>query len=280
MQNSLIRSLALLGLATLVILNPFDLALASNAPSGYHWARKQTQFTLEIGDNVNDEWDALLKQAIAEWSDSGTVTMKEIKGSTNPQKCTPTDGVVEVCNWPYGTQEGWLGLTRLYFDDAGDHIESVTVQWNDSFFDQQGGQYNNDAARQHTACHEMGHSMGLGHVTTNSCMNPSQDAVFHNLTPINKDFQTLAQLYDHKDSTVTVAGPQKPPKHDKGDKKKHHKHKKQHDKTDKGQPESDDFFAPTSLPAVPGGLSGSDTEIVQTLDNGRKVVSYITWADG
>jgi len=278
MLGLVLRSLLWLGLALVIACNPFDLALASNAPGGYHWARKQTQFTLQIGDNVDGDWDALVKQATSEWSESGTVTMNEVKGSTNLDKCTPTTGIVEVCNGQYGTEKGWLGLTQLYFDDAGDHIESVTVQFNDSFFNQSGGQYDDPAARQHTACHELGHSMGLGHVNTDSCMNDSQDAVFHNLTPINKDFQTLAQTYDHKDSTVTVGGPQKSPKHDDGDKKKHHKHKK-NDKSNKDQPSNSDFFSPTNLPTVPSGLAGSDTELVQTLDNGRKVVTFITWAD-
>lgn len=277
MFRLVLRSSFWLGLSLTIACNPFDLALASNAPGGYHWARKQTQFTLDIGDNVDGDWDALLKQAISAWSDSGTVTMKEIKGATNPDKCTPTTGIVEVCNGEYGTEKGWLGLTQLYFDDAGDHIESVTVQFNDSFFNQSGGQFNDPAARQHTACHELGHSAGLEHVNTDSCMNDSQNAIFHNLTPINKDFQTLAQTYDHKDSTVTVGGPKQKPKHDDGDKKKHHKHKKQDRKA--GQTRAGtDFFSPTSLPSVPSGLSGSDTEIVQTLDNGRKVVSFITWA--
>jgi hypothetical protein len=273
-----LRSLFWFGLSLLIAFPPIDLALAGDTPNGYHWARKQTQFTLEIGDNVSGDWDSLLKQAISEWSDSGTVTMREIKGSTDPQKCAPTDGIVEVCNGDYGTQKGWLGLTQLYFDNSGDHIESVTVQWNDSFFNQSGGQYNDPAARQHTACHELGHSTGLGHANTDSCMNDSQNAVFHNLKPINKDFQTLAQTYAHQDSTVTVAGPQKKPKNDKGDKKKHHKHKKHDGKSGKGRAENDGFFSPTSLPAVPSGLTEGDTEMVQTLDNGQKVVSFITWA--
>lgn len=278
MLGLVLRSFLWLGITLVIACNPYDLALASNAPSGYHWARKQTQFTLEVGDDVDGGWDDLLRQAIAAWNDNGTVTLKEIHGSTNPQKCSPTTGIVEVCNGQYGTDKGWLGLTQLYFDDAGDHIESVTVQFNDSFFNQSDGQYNDPAARQHTACHELGHSMGLDHANTDSCMNDSQNAVFHNVTPINKDFQTLGQTYDHKDSTVTVAGPQKKPKHDSGN-KKHHKHKKQNGKVGKGRSASNDFFSPTSLPSVPSGLSGSDTEIVQTLDTGQKVVTFITWAD-
>jgi hypothetical protein len=266
------RSLLWLGLTLVIVFNPVDLALASNAPSGYHWARKQPQFTLEVGDNVDGDWDALLKQAISEWSESGTVTMKEIKGSTNPQKCSPTTGIVEVCNGQYGTDNGWLGLTQLYFDDAGDHVESVTVQFNDSFFNQSDGQYNDPAARQHTACHELGHSTGLGHVNTDSCMNDSQNAVFNNVQPMNKDYQQLSSIYHHKDSTTTVDGSQKKEK-DKDKKKKKHK-KRQGNATKEGG-----FFAPTSLPSVPSGLTGSETVTVQTLDNGQKVVSYITWAE-
>ena len=255
-------------------------ALAGDTPSGYHWARKQFQFTLMVGDDVSNGWDSRLRQAIDEWNENDTVTLKEVKGSTNPQRCSPTDGMVEVCNGNYGTQDGWLGLTRLYFNDAGDHIESVTVQLNDSFFDQNGGHYNSEAARRHTVCHELGHSMGLDHVGTNSCLNPSEDSVFHNLTPINKDFHTLAKIYDHKDSTTTVAGKQKKAKDKSGKgKHKHHKHKKGSQTTShRGQTKREGFFSPTALPAVPSGLNGSDTEIVQRLEDGSKVVSFITWA--
>jgi predicted Zn-dependent protease len=268
-----------LGLSLLVVSEPLGLALASSAQSGSHWARKQTPFTLEVGDNVDGVWDSLLPQAIAQWNQSGTVNLSEINGSTDPQSCTPRRGVVEVCSGQYGTQDGWLGLTRVFMNAAGNHIDAVTVQFNDSFFDQSGGQYNNSGARQHTACHEMGHSLGLDHVNTDSCMNNSQSAIFKNVTPVSSDFQTLAQTYSHRDSSVTVGGEGKKPKHKGGNKKNHHKRKGHHKQPISGQSANDDFFAPTSLPAVPGGLSGSDTQIVQTLENGRKVVTFVSWAD-
>jgi hypothetical protein len=245
---------------------------------------------LEVGDNVAGGWDALLQQAISEWNKNGTVTLKEIAGETNPQDCTPTTGIVEVCNGDYGMSTGWLGLTQLFFNDAGDHIAAVTVKFNDSFFNQSNGPYNTPAARQHTACHELGHSTGLGHVNTASCMNDSQDAVFHNLTPIKQDFQTLAQTYNHSDSTVTVAGSQKTPKQSSGgNKKKHsgrnkkhrnHNHRQQGTKSTNVRRENGDFFSPTSLPAVPSGLTRSETEVVQPLATGGKVVTFITWANG
>jgi len=275
-----------LGLAALVAMGPPPSIQAGPTPSGYHWARQQTTFTLRVGDNVSGGWDGRLQQAISDWNANGTVTLKEVAGSSGPQSCPATNGMVEVCNGQYGTQVGWLGLTRLFFNDAGDHIASVTIQLNDSFFDQSNGQYNTEAARRHTICHELGHSMGLGHVNTDSCMNDSQQGVFNNLMPISKDFTTLANLYDHIDSTTTVAGSQGSSKHtrDKNGKKHHKKHdhrgddKTQHKHAHHQRAGSESFFAPTELPMVPSGLTGSDTVIVQTLDDGQTVVTFITWA--
>jgi predicted Zn-dependent protease len=264
--RKLARDITFCAIAVALLMSPLVQAQASDAPQNYHWARKELQFTVMAGDNVDGQWNDLLREAVSNWDKSDTVTIKQVAGGTNAQECRPTDGRIEVCSWRYGTQEGWL-----YFDQAGDHIDSVTVQFNDSFFDQSNGQYNTVTARQHTVCHEMGHSIGLDHVDTNSCMNDSQNAVFNNLTPNNKDYQQLASIYNHKDSTTTVDGPQKKDK--KKDKKKK-KHKKRQDETSK----EGGFFSPTSLPSVPSGLAGSETVTVQTLDNGQKVVSYITWA--
>ncbi|MGH8009413.1 MAG: hypothetical protein ACREQ3_20675, partial [Candidatus Binatia bacterium] len=212
---------------------------------------------------------------------------------------------VQACTWHYGTQQGWLGLTRLYFNNGGDHVEAATVQMNDSFFDGN-GQYNSDAARRHTLCHELGHTPGLDHVSTNSCMNDSQQAVFNNTQPNNRDFRDLERIYGHKDSTSTVAGKQKKQKN-KGKKDRKRKQKdKDKDKKDrkdrdrdhnrdrdrdrdkkrdrdrkrdrKDRAGSESFFDPTSLPSVPSGLDETETVTVERLDDGRKVVSFITWA--
>jgi hypothetical protein len=242
---------------------------------GFHWARKSSQFTLQVGSNLDGPWPSILKQVVADWNKNETVTFRIVGGGTGPQECRPVTGRVEVCNWRYGTQEGWLGLTRLYFNDRGDHIDAATVQMNDSFFDTN-SQYNNDAARRHTMCHELGHTPGLDHVGTNSCMNDSQVAVFNNLHPINKDFNQLARIYSHKDSTTTVAGAQK-----KDKKKKSGKKSKRKSKRDRRQSRADSegFFSPTSLPAVPSGLTGSETMIGESTEDGHKVVTFITWAD-
>src|SRR5215208_1097856 len=140
-------------LAPLAIVAP----TAASETGGFHWARKSPQFTLQVGSDLDGPWPSILKQAVTDWNKSETVTLRIVAGGTGAQECHPVTGRVEVCNWRYGTQEGWLGLTRLYFDDRGDHIEAATVQMNDSFFET-ASEYNNDAARQHTMCHELGHT--------------------------------------------------------------------------------------------------------------------------
>ena len=265
--------------------------VASRTPTSFHWARKASQFTLQVGDNVDGGWNSLLTRVVADWNKGDTVTFRVVGGSSGGQECRERQGTVQVCNKPYGTQEGWLGLTRLYFNDRGDHVDAATVMMNDSFLNVGNSQYNSEAARRHTLCHELGHTPGLDHVSSKSCMNDSQQAVFNNVTPINKDFRQLERIYQHKDSNTTVAGKQKAKK--KKNKKQESKDrdgKKQRDRDDRkrdrerdrdrrGRAESEGFFDPTSLPAVPSGADADETVMVEMLDDGRTVVTFITWAD-
>ncbi|MGH2617674.1 MAG: hypothetical protein ACRDJC_20770, partial [Thermomicrobiales bacterium] len=130
-------ALALL-LAPLATVTP---TLATQTPNNFHWARKQSSFTLQVGDNVDGGWNSMLNRVISDWNKNDTVTFRTVNGATNPQECRPRTGTVQACTWRYGTQQGWLGLTRLYFNNGGDHVEAATVQMNDSFFDGN-GQYN------------------------------------------------------------------------------------------------------------------------------------------
>ena len=236
---------------------------AATPESGaFHWARETSHFTLQVGENLSGPWPGILNRVVSDWNKNETVTLSIVGGGTNPQECRPVTGRVEVCNWRYGTQEGWLGLTRLYFNDAGDHIESATVQMNDSFFDTN-SEYNDDAARRHTMCHEVGHTPGLDHVDTESCMNDSQFAVFNNLAPINKDFNQLARIYGHRTLRRLLPGAEgKERKEKKDDKKKKKKSdRKRRGKNNRGR----------QRPV-------SESVTVETTEEGRKVVTFITLA--
>src|SRR5215203_1643111 len=177
----------------------------AQSASPYHWARKNSHFRLRVGNNVKGDWNQYLRAALSDWNQNDTVTLVEVDGGTDPQFCEPVSGRVEVCDWWYGTQTGWLGLTQLYFNASGDHIDAATVQLNDSFLYAPNSPYNSDAARRHTICHELGHTIGLNHVMTASCMNNSQEAVFQNVTPIDEDFRDLRRIYEQQDTTQTVA---------------------------------------------------------------------------
>ena len=215
----------------------------------YHWARKQSHFRLRVGDNVDGDWNVYLREVLSDWNQNETVTLIAVDGSTNPQYCQPVAGRVEVCDWWYGTQTGWLGLSRIYFNASGDHIDAATVQLNNSFLYAPNGPYNNDAARRHTLCHELGHTLGLDHPETTSCMNNSQHAVFNYVTPINDDFRDLRRIYEHPDATRTVAQ----------------------------AAEADlSLFAPATSPE----LNSEEDVMVLPLDEGTAVLTFILWADG
>lgn len=228
---------------------PIAFTVVSTAAADYHWARNRSQFTLKVGDNVSGGWDRLLRRTLRDWNKNDAVTLDRVGGGTNPRECRPVTGRVEVCNSQYGTEKGWLGLTRLYFQNG--HIEAATVQLNDSFLYAPGGRYNSNDARRHTICHEIGHTIGLDHGDTRSCMNDSQHAVFNYVVPIRKDFKRLKRIYSHRDGETTV---------------------------ESASVTSESFVAPTSLPDEPSDPDVTETVTVQTLDDGREVVTFILWA--
>ncbi|HYI09537.1 MAG TPA: hypothetical protein VEK57_10780 [Thermoanaerobaculia bacterium] len=193
-------------------------SFASHAWGSYHWARQSNPFTLKVYDNVTSNWESYLSTAASDWSQSAVLDMNVIWQSplTSARKCGSATGVIEICNTTYG-QNGWLGIAGISI--SGNHITKGYTKLNDTYFNM--ATYNTPAYRQFVTCQELGHDFGLGHVNetftdanTGSCMDYTNDpdggagggssSDPDNMNPNQHDFDMIASIYSHLDSTTTV----------------------------------------------------------------------------
>jgi len=123
---------------------------------------------------------------------------------------------VEVCNAAYG-QNNWLGLAQIWINSS-QHIVAGTTKVNDTYLNT--ATYNTPAWRQFVMCQEVGHTFGLDHQDENhtntnlgTCMDYTNDpsgtlgtnGTLSNEHPNQHDYDQLATIYSHLDSTTTVA---------------------------------------------------------------------------
>ena len=189
-------------------------AFANHSWGGYHWARTTNPFTIKLGDNLASGWKSYLQTASSDWTASTVMDTTIVPGQAN-RRCRPTSGRVEVCNGSYG-QNGWLGLAQIWLSSSG-HIRQGTVQVNDTYFAL--SQYNFTTERLHVMCQEVGHTFGLDHQDTsgaslNTCMDyyrNTSNSDTKSTHPNKHDYDELALIYQHLDSTTAIgsepAGP-------------------------------------------------------------------------
>jgi hypothetical protein len=185
-------------------------ALASHSWGNYHWARTSNPFTLKLGDNVSSAWDSYLSTASSDWSQSTVLDTPVVPGQAKGN-CRPPNGRVEVCNKAYGNN-GWLGLAQIWV--SGSHITQAVAKMNDTYFNT--ATYNTPAWRRLVMCQEIAHDFGLDHQDENfsnpnlgSCMDYTSDpdGPPSNEHPNQHDYDQLASIYTHLDSTSTVGSP-------------------------------------------------------------------------
>ena len=181
-------------------------AQADHSWGGYHWARTSNPFTLKLGDNVDSKWDSYLATTSADWTASTVLATTIGTGSTRPRTCKASSGRIEVCNATYGST-GWLGVATISIA-GGTHITAGTVKLNDTYFNT--AKYNTPAWRNLVMCQEVGHDFGLDHndedfnnTPTGTCMDYSNDPE-PNQHPNAHDYEQLAAIYSHTDTTNTA----------------------------------------------------------------------------
>jgi len=259
---------------------PASTTYADHSWNGYHWARTANPFNLKLGDNVSSAWDSYLTTTASSnaygwgWSSVLNTSIDSGKNLSNLRKCPPTSGRVEVCSYKYGTN-GWLGLAQIWISSS--HITQGVVKLNDSYFDNSRyPKYNTAPWRNLVMCQEVGHTFGLDHQdetfnnpNLETCMDYTNDPST-NQYPNQHDYDQLAAIYAHPDSTTTVgqtvqSGPGKgklPPS-----------------LTD---PDSDD---PVQLGTAQWGklirsTNNGRTELYELdLGRGHKVLTHVIWAD-
>lgn len=190
-------------------------AYATHSWGGYHWARTSNPFTLKLGNNLTTaDWRAHLSQTSSDWNAGNTpVRTSIVAGSSSSKRCGMVAGTVQVCNGTYGNN-GWLGLASINLT-GGTHITQGSAKMNDTYFNT--STYNNTNEREHVMCQEVAHCFGLDHQSTdgssqNSCMdyfsNTGANATSTLSTKPNAhDFAELNTIYQHLDSTTTLAAP-------------------------------------------------------------------------
>jgi hypothetical protein len=210
------RRVLVLLMATLAVTT---LAYADHSWGPYHWARQSNPFTLKVHDNVTSNWEPYVAEAQADWNASTILDLNTLWQSplSMPRKCSSAAGVIEICNLKYG-QNGWLGIAGISI--SGSHITKGYTKLNDTYFNM--AQYNTPAWRRMVTCQELAHDFGLDHqdetfnnANLGSCMDYTNDpdggaGGFSSSDPSNEhpnahDFEQIATIYAHVDSTTTVA---------------------------------------------------------------------------
>jgi hypothetical protein len=171
-MKTVITTIALLATALFSMNSPAD-----HSWGKYKWKPSSVPFNLNLGDNVDSDWDGHLLLASTDWSVSTVLDTTVISGSTNPASCNPEAGNIQVCNAEYG-DNGWLGIAQIY--GRGTTITAGVAKLNDTYYKR--AYYNTPAWRQLVMCQEIAHAFGLDHqdekfgnVNLGTCMDYTDD---------------------------------------------------------------------------------------------------------
>ena len=167
------------------------LLLASPALAGHYigvkWGGNSANQLTVYDSTINPSWDQALQQAIVFWNQSPHVNMVYKKVSACPYGARAICAVEQTPGcWSYAN----------IVSDRGRIQSPVIIVWGT---DGCGGQEQFSTYYNYTACHEIGHALGLDHRfgEQGTCMSGGVfvDGVFTNTSPDAHDYAELEIIY-------------------------------------------------------------------------------------
>lgn len=260
----------------------------------YHWEYDgNAPLTLNVSYKFSSDatWLGFHEASLSLWNDHPESMLNLVNGGeathTSSKRCTPIRGEIVVCADKYG-QRGWVGIAEI--NASGDHITQAVVKYNDTYYAY--AFYNNDEQRDFVTCHEVGHTLGLGHedVTFDNpnhqtCMDYTEDPYgnsglgpYDNSIPGPSDWTILnsSTAYGHSHDGGTDPGPDPDPTPCRGGPKKCGNGAFAFREVGQAAPAYEGPYGR----AVGYDGQGRPNEFVQDLGAGNRKITFIMWARG
>ncbi len=163
---------------TILSLITIGVASADHTWSGYHW--RSDSLSPTVADKTSDSlYD--VPAGVAEWA-ALNIPIKPVMSAKKRGNITVSES----------SNIFWLGLARIWVE--GGHITKGEVKLNTRLLRNYGPE-----VADHVLCQEVGHVLGLTHITGDSCMNDDLTTLGLFTSPNTHDAEQLALIYDHED---------------------------------------------------------------------------------
>lgn len=177
------------GLPTFQDEDPFNGATPDEAN---RW-RRTDGLDLDVLNALESQWNTNFDIAVSEWNVGADALDLAVFTVNVDNRCSEVNGKLKVCNGDYGETK-WRGINQVILSDG--FIISSIAKLNEYYLASA-----DEAQRQYTMCHEIGHGFGLPHTDENffnadlgNCMDYTSNPEV-NKSPDESNFSFLMDLY-------------------------------------------------------------------------------------